>query len=347
MVEVAASKGVTISAPSDGFVSFFNSPYHPHIKLAALDIYISSRRFGFEAPSPVKGKVRRLYPFEPPVPKWFNAPRTEYAILIECSANPEIWAKILHIQPSVREGDDVDVGTPLGWLIRDGFFHPWTDPHMHIELRNRSDPIRATGGYPLEPKISNTYYVDGELDRKEVYGGRVVALGERYALVELQAPFTYLEPFFGLCGLVGDEFGLIDGGIPHYQWAGLLHKKGGGLSSEAKLLNTPIGLVQSSNSWAALLTCEDFNIMLDGLICVGLSCYLNLRRERLVKIILPKGLDLQVGQKVNLKLTIGGAGFTAHLQQAFEGLVEDDIYSKSLLKDRRRSIASILTSFNT
>jgi len=27
MVEVATSKGVTISAPSDGFVSFFNSPY--------------------------------------------------------------------------------------------------------------------------------------------------------------------------------------------------------------------------------------------------------------------------------------------------------------------------------
>jgi len=35
IVEVATSKGVTISAPSDGFVSFFNSPYHPHIKQAA------------------------------------------------------------------------------------------------------------------------------------------------------------------------------------------------------------------------------------------------------------------------------------------------------------------------
>jgi hypothetical protein len=70
-----------------------------------------------------------------------------------------------------------------------------------------------------------TSYIDGELDEKETYSGRVVRLGERYALVELKAPFTYLEPFFGLCGLVGNEFGLVDGGLPHYQWAGLIHKK--------------------------------------------------------------------------------------------------------------------------
>lgn len=344
MVEVAASKGVTISAPSDGFVSFFNSPYHPHIKQAALDVYASSRQFGSEAPSPVKGKVRKLYPFEPPVPKWFNAPKTEYMILIECSENPEVWAKILHIQPSVKEGDEIDVGTPLGCFIRDGFFHPWTDPHMHIELRSRSDPIRATGGYPLVPAITNTYYVDGELEEKEAYSGRVVGLGERYALVELQAPFTYLEPFFGICGVIGDEFGLVDGGLPHYQWAGLLHKKGSKLSSDVKLLNTTIGRVQASKSWAVFLTCEDFKIMLEDLICVGLSCYLNLRREKLVKIILPKGSNLQVDRKVELKLTRGGVGFVEHLHQVFEGLVEHDIFSKTLLRDRRRSITSILKS---
>jgi len=344
MIEVAVSKNVTISAPSDGFLSFFNSPYHPHIKQAALDIYVGSRRFGSEAPSPVKGKVKKLYPFEPPVPKWFTAPETEYMILIKCSENTEVWAKILHIQPSVKEGDEVGIGTPLGCLIRDGFFHPWTDPHMHIELRSHSDPIRATGGYPLSPLIIRTSYIDGELDEKETYSGRVVRLGERYALVELKAPFTYLEPFFGLCGLVGNEFGLVDGGLPHYQWAGLIHKKGGKISSEAKLLNTPVGQVQASNSWAALLTCEDFNIMINGLICIGLSCYLNLRRERLVKIILPKGSNLHVDQRVKLKLAKGGAGLAAHLQQAFEGLAEHDIFSKSLLKDRRKSIASILTS---
>ena len=344
MVEVATSKGVSISAPSDGFVSFFNSPYHPHIKQAALDIYASSRRFGSEAPSPVKGKVRKLYAFEPPTPKWFNAPKTEYMILIECSENPEVWAKILHIQPSVKEGDKIDVGTPLGCFIRDGFFHPWTDPHMHIEIRSRSDPIRATGGYPLVPAITNTCYVDGELEENEPCTGRVVGLGERYALIELQAPFMYIEPFFGLCGRVGEEFGLVDGGLPHYQWAGLLYRKGSKQFSEAKLLNTPVGRVRASRNWAALLTCEDFDIVVDGLLCVGLSCYLNLKRERLVKILLPKGSNLRVDHRVDLKLTRGGVGLEAHLHRAFEGLVEYDIFSKSLLKDRRESIASILTS---
>ena len=62
---------------------------------------------------------------------------------------------------------------------------------------------------------------------KEAYTGRVVALGECYALVELQAPFTYLKPFFGIFGLVDNVFELVDRGLPHYQLAGLLHKGGG------------------------------------------------------------------------------------------------------------------------
>lgn len=303
MVKVATSRGVTVTAPSDGFVSFFNSPYHPHIKQAALDIYISSRRFGSEAPSPVKGKVRKLYPFEPPAPKWFTAPETEYMILIECSENPEVWAKILHIQPSVKEGDELDIGTCLGYFIRDGFFHPWTDPHMHIELRSRSDPIRATGGYPLKPLITNTHYIDGKLDVKETYSGRVVRLGERYAVVELQAPFIHLEPFFGICGLVGDGFGVVDGGLPHYQWAGLLHKGEEVLASKVKLFGATIGLAQASNSWVTFFICEGIDTYIDGLACIGLSCYLNLKREKIVKIILPKHFKLQEGQKINLRLS--------------------------------------------
>ena len=74
-------------------------------------------------------------------------------------------------KPPVKEGDEIDVGTPLGCLIRDGFFHPWTDPHIHVELRSRSDPIRATGGYPLVPAIKNTYYVDGDLEEKRLIVG--------------------------------------------------------------------------------------------------------------------------------------------------------------------------------
>ena len=342
MIEVATSKSVKVFAPSDGFISFFNSPYHPHIKQAALDIYISSRRFGTEAPSPVKGKVRKLYPFEPPVPKWFTAPKIEHMILIECSENPEVWAKILHIQPSVKEGDELDVGTPLGYFIRDGFFHPWTDPHMHIELRSRSDPIRATGGYPLKPLITNTHYIDGELDVKETYSGRVVRLGERYALVELQAPFIHLEPFFGVCGLVSDIVGVVDGGLPHYQWAGLLHKIRDTSASEIKLFGTTIGRAQASNSWATFLTCEGIDTYVDALRCIGLSCYLNLKREKVVKIILPKHSNLQDGQRINLRLSRSGEQFTAKLQEAFEGLVEHDIFSRNLLRDRRAKIVNTL-----
>ncbi|MFN3621592.1 MAG: peptidase M23, partial [Nitrososphaerales archaeon] len=238
MVEVASSMGVSLYAPSDGFVSFFNSPYHPHIELSALDIYTGSRRFGSEALSPVRGRVRRIYAFEPPASTWFNAPKLEHLVLIECFENEEVLAKILHIQPSVKEGDEVDVGSPLGYYIRDGYFHPWTDPHMHIELKRCSDPLRARGGYRLKPLITKQIYVDGALDEKKSYSGIVVKLGERYVIVDLDAPFAYLEPFFGLAAQTGYSIGLIDGGVPHYQWAGLLGLEYAGISSDIKILNT-------------------------------------------------------------------------------------------------------------
>lgn len=345
MIEVASSKGVVVYAPSDGFVSFFNSPYHPHIGLAALDIYTGSRRFGSEVPSPVRGRVRKVYAFEPPASKWFDAPTVEHLILIECFDNKDVWAKIIHIQPSVKEGDMVDVGSPLGYYIRDGYFHPWTDPHIHIELRNSSDPLRAKGGYPLKPLTKGQIHVDGTFDEKESYSGTVVRLGERYAIVDLQAPFAYLEPFYGLPAQIGSGIGLIDGGVPHYQWAGVLSGETVETSADVKLFNTTIGKVQSTVSWSTLLTCEDTDISLSGLRCVGLSCYLNLKREKHVKVVLHQGASLRVGQRVDLRVSVGGGQFVKHLREAFQGLVEHDIYSGSLVKDRRERIAQIIKTF--
>lgn len=342
MVEVASCRNVVLYAPSDGFVSFFNSPYHPHIEFAALDVYSGSRRFGAEAPSPVRGIVRKIYPFEPPASPWFDAPKVERLVLIECLENSDVWAKILHIQPSVKEGDVVEVGSPLGYFIRDGFFHPWTDPHMHVELRNRSDPLRAKGGYPLKPVIGKQTYVDGALDVKETYSGLVVKLGERYAIVDLEAPFAYIEPFFGLYTQVGYGMGLVDGGVPHYQWAGVLGGQNASLSSEAKLLGATIGKVQALSSYASLLTCVAVDIALSGLMCVGLSCYLNLNREKHIKIILPRGASLKIGQSVKLKIREGEGQLAPRLEEAFQGLVEQDIYSRSLLRDRREKIAQVL-----
>jgi len=80
---------------------------------------------------------------------------------------------------------------------------------------------------------------------------------------------------------MGDGVGLVDGWAYHTTNGQVIFiKKGSKLSSDVKLLNTLVGRVQASKSWAVFLTCEDFKIMLDDLICVGLSCYLNLRREK-------------------------------------------------------------------
>ena len=63
--------------------------------------------------------VRRLYPFKPFSSRWFNAPEIEYLMLVECRENPNVWIKVLHVDPEVKEGEHVAVGDSLGAFIRD------------------------------------------------------------------------------------------------------------------------------------------------------------------------------------------------------------------------------------
>ena len=61
--------------------------------------------------------------------------------------------KLLHVDTTVEEGDDVDVGQGLGPLIRSGYFGYHTPPHVHIEVRPPGDPLRVRGGYPIEEHL--------------------------------------------------------------------------------------------------------------------------------------------------------------------------------------------------
>ncbi len=149
-VPVAGGFGVKIHAPSDGCIAFCNSPFPAHRESSALDIYPADAKFGDEVSCPVNGIVKETRKFSSPNLFPDKPPLDEYLILIESADNPEVYVKIIHAHPKVRKGEKVNVGDTLAVLVRSGYWAYSVDPHIHVELRNPKDAIRALGSYPLE-----------------------------------------------------------------------------------------------------------------------------------------------------------------------------------------------------
>jgi hypothetical protein len=122
------------------WASLTNSPCPGHVLGGAVDIY---------APQPYmpadEGKVVAIKKF--PAPKnRVNSEDYDYLLLIR---EDDAIIKILHVKPKCRMGESLYLGDSLGEYLDSGFFYPWTEPHMHVEIRRSDDPIRALGSYPL------------------------------------------------------------------------------------------------------------------------------------------------------------------------------------------------------
>ena len=135
--------------------SLYNSPYVAHDHGCAIDLYPdtglgpASGDSPIDAPSPIAGRVLETRTVRAP-PKPY-APEHDHLVLVDTG---EHVARILHVAPTVEPGDVVDVGDSLGTLVRAGFFAPWVDNHVHLELRDvDANPYRASGSLPLEPGI--------------------------------------------------------------------------------------------------------------------------------------------------------------------------------------------------
>lgn len=199
-------KGINIYAPNR--FSFFNSPYPAHKHGKAVDIYSSL--------SPVDGRVKKIIKLS-----------HDYVILIECSENPEIFAKILHIKPSVKPGEKINSGNELGTFIRSKFFDPWTDNHLHLELRKKEDPVRARGGHRLI-NVEKTGMLPGKI-KLDI---RIESISNNYITASLpEKHFTKIGKFYGLkykdsiiCDGKSKGFSVICGGLPHYNFGGMLNK---------------------------------------------------------------------------------------------------------------------------
>ncbi|MEM2342314.1 MAG: hypothetical protein QXX94_05890 [Candidatus Bathyarchaeia archaeon] len=282
MIRVASSEGVGIYCPEGGRFSFFNSPYPAHNAYSAIDIYPESE-FYSTASSPVYGKVVGIKRVHCPEKMDFETSIYDYVILMRSLENPSRWVKILHVKPTVRLGEVLKPGDNLGFMLRSGFFDFWTDPHIHVEIRDPLDPVRARGGFKIERLIMID---DSKADIGEICG-RVIKSKKEYSLLLLKNNSTH-----GIPVRVGDNIGILDAGIPHYGFFGIHTSTQPSLGDVIKLCNVKIGFVESIHSKMCLAKCPNLTFKLKDK-PVKLSLYFNLSKP-LVKVIPSKMGELKL-----------------------------------------------------
>ncbi len=215
MLAIARALEVSIYAPSSKWIaSFFSSPYTPHIMGRAIDV-TTSCVFGDEALSPIDGVVEKVMRIEAG-PGPFE--RYDYVILIRCG---RLWAKLMHVKPSVSINEKIRVGDPIGKYIRTNFLSAHHLPHIHVEIhRDRSlRPSRALLLSPSEELLAIMKVRRANLSRSNIARLRVIHSVEGY---------TLLKPIEGEAICVSTRVGGVEavingdiGEVPRY--VGLIH----------------------------------------------------------------------------------------------------------------------------
>jgi hypothetical protein len=299
---IAKVKDVTIYAPKTGFVSFYNSPYYPHTNSTAIDIYINNKSSDF-APSPIEGRVTKIYGFTPPTSKYFPVPDKEQLLILESRGGTPLYTRILHVAPSVKVGDHISVGDELGLLIRSGFFNFWTDSHIHVDVRSNGNLIRAKGSLPIHP------FLDGDEDpdiKGDVFEGlNVSSVTEDYVLLKVRNTLR-LGCFWGVPCTVGNDTGLLDGGVPHYSCGGvyLPNSHSVKIGEKVRLGDTFIGRVERLHGNMAFFQGVPLSVHVNQTRIRGLSLYLFLSDQKTIKLVFkkPMKIPLKRGESVELSL---------------------------------------------
>ncbi|MEM2241620.1 MAG: hypothetical protein QXY73_01880 [Candidatus Bathyarchaeia archaeon] len=236
MKSFAEGEGIPIFCHLNGRFSFFNSPYYAHHTFTGVDIYPPSNVwFGSPALSPVDGEVINIKTVRCSADA-LQYSNVDYVIVLKCLRNPRVAVKLLHVDPYVNIGDIVMVGDRIGAYLRSGFFHYWTDPHIHLEVREVYDSLRARGGHI----IRRTMPIPEDAELLQNLRGTVIASRPEYALIALESIASN-----GVTVDVNGDIGVLEGGIPHYGFFGVHLNEEVTLGSPVKLCGVNIGFIEA------------------------------------------------------------------------------------------------------
>jgi hypothetical protein len=288
-VPVAKFRENLIHAPEDGFISFFNSPFYSHTNMTGIDIYPGHLTYG-DVFSPVRGTVCRIQSFRGHS-SLSNASELEYLVLVGNEDDPSICTKLLHVKPTVQEGDYIDVGDKIGEYIRSFFFARWTDLHLHAEVRKKEDAVRARGAFPLilcQPIIEDSQYKETSLKAK------LVKCTPNALFLEVNEDAFSKQKFAGL--KVGIEtkkgnalvMGILDAGIPYFGHGGIFTEDACKITTGdiVKLNGFSIGEIIETNLVNKYVRFRSnlFQVRWRDVNFKGVSCRLSLKK-RFIKLI--------------------------------------------------------------
>ena len=240
-----------IFADENSFITFLNSPFISHRELKAIDIFPNSRNF-VEIRSPVSGKI--IY-HKVHIMRKNSMP--EHVTIIDAG---DVFVKLLHVEPYFVLNEKIEVGEILGKLYKSPYFRPWTDPHIHIELRPRNDFLRARGG--LKINIDNCS-PEGKFIPLDEY-----IQYDTYILRKIKP--IKCGKFYG-----AGDFGIIDGGYPHYGYGLLIG------TENPVLMGERIGEILEDH----IIKFYDKEIFLNGKKMRGMGFYVYLNENAFIKYI--------------------------------------------------------------
>ena len=264
--------GTIIDLSFANFISFFNSPYHPHRMGIAVDIYPREQLF--------------LNPFEEAIvvriakvgcPRMRSDAVEEDRVVVLLLPS-KIVAKVLHVDPSVGEGEKLYLHDPVGRTMITGFLYPWSEPHAHLELRPLHRPLGVLHGLQIKilrlPTVPTTDRIEGVVRYVE----------KHFVLIEPRKTLGY-----GPTPLVlGTHGPWIEGGYPYYGYVAL-HSYSQGLD---------LGITKVTLKNIELRRGNPF---------LGVGTYLG---RSLIKVVLSESqaTDLREGDILELSMEIPGKG---------------------------------------
>jgi len=286
-IPIVSALGVDIFAHVSNSISFFNSPFSAHRDLKAVDIYSNKAEFGEEALCPVDGVIKAIREYPSPNIYPSKSPLPEYLILIKCSDNPKVYTKVLHVCPSVSINHIVHVGDAIGTLSRSGYLPFWVNPHMHVELRNPQDAIRANGAYPLQILSVKRRKKNSP---KSMSGndliGIVTCVRAHYAIVRPKTDiWTTIRGFSGLKICVGNRIGVLDCGLPYIGYGGVLINEEVKRSDPLYLAGTKIGEVTETSNDVAKFEANPLKVVVNDYEYRGISSKLHFGNEGEIKLV--------------------------------------------------------------
>lgn len=304
---IAESMNVKIYASKENFISFFNSPYYAHKQASAIDIYTIERDYEKPALSPVNGKVVSIVCFKTPKPKHFIGSETDYIIALKSNENPNLWIRILHVKPKVKINQKVSVGDELGTYLPSGYFNFWTDPHIHVEIRDCNNIIRAKGGYTINTlKTNNESNLKESIEDKKLLEGKVKLISKKYIILSLKSPKLKLKNFYGIEANIGNHKGILDCGFPHYGYGGVHLEQSNGIKigDHVKFLGMNIGIVMNKINDFAIFKTIPLKVKVKDKTFKGLSFYLYMDNFISLKLIpiQPNSFNFKVGETLKIEI---------------------------------------------